>query len=344
MNKLLNIFVSLSLILFSACNVHEFPEIPEFVTFHLRLNFETEITNWEHSYNGESVVEQGMGETYNNHLHEGLIRYVIRAYPTSHMSGILQEFIITKAISEGYNHEVTLDLLPGDYTIMVWSDLVQSSGDTPFYNATNFAEIVLQGEYVGTSDYRDAYRGSKNLMLVATPMEYVPDTLDIVMQRPLAKYQIVTTDLQEFIDKEYAYQINASRTSGEDVPTRIDIDDYKVVFNYLGFVPDTYNMNSDKPVDSRTGLFFESKITILSDNQASLGFDYLFMNGNSSLVTIQIALYDKDDRQVALSNPLNIPLRRNHQSLIKGSFMVSEASGGLVINPEFDGNHNVVIY
>lgn len=55
-------------------------------------------------------------------------------------SDYTQEFVFTKDISEGYDHEVTLDLLPGSYNVMVWSDLVQTSGDSHFHNADNFAE------------------------------------------------------------------------------------------------------------------------------------------------------------------------------------------------------------
>ena len=60
-------------------------------------------------------------------------------------------------------------------------------------------------------------------------------------------------------------------------------------------------------------------------------------------VTVQIGLYDKQDRQVALTEPINVPLQRSHHTSLKGSFLIPEASGGITIKPEFDGNHNIVI-
>ena len=258
-------------------------------------------------------------------------------------SDYTQEFVFTKDISEGYDHEVTLDLLPGNYNVMVWSDLVQTSGDSHFHNADNFAEIRLQGDHKGNNDYRDAFRGSNNISLVADIMEHLPDTLDIAMQRPLAKFEFVTTDLQEFIDKEIEFLKKEAATRGDVPPTRVDTENYKVVFQYAGFMPNTYNMNTDKPIDSSMGVFFESRLGILNENEASLGYDYVFVNGKEAGVSIQIGLYDSEDRQIALSEPIDVPLRRSHHTILKGSFLMQEASGGITINPDFDGNHNIII-
>jgi hypothetical protein len=337
----------LPILFLSACDVHEWPETPEFVKMHLRLNYETDMTEWEHLYDGAEVIEQGYGETYDNHRDYGKIRYIVRTYPVSEKmrttSDYTQEFVFTKDISEGYDHEVTLDLLPGNYNVMVWSDLVHTNGNDHFYEATSFAEITLREGHKGNTDHRDAFRGTSNICLVADIVEHDSPILDVVMQRPLAKFEFVTTDLKEFIDKEYQYLLKEAETRGELLPTRVNTDDYKVVLYYSGYMPFAYNMNADKPVDSKLGVSFESKIDVLNENEASLGFDYVFVNGKTSSVTVQIGLYDKEDSQLALSVPINVPLQRNHHTVVKGSFLMEETSGGITINPDFDGNHNIVI-
>lgn len=346
MRKLLYLIIYMPFWLLTACDVHELPELPESVKFHLRLNYETDMTVWNHLYKG-GIVEQGFGETYDNHLKYGQIRYVVRAYPVLEKNRITpdytQEFTFTKNIAEGYDYEVSLDLPAGNYQIMVWSDLVKSNADAYFYNATNFSEITLQGEHEANTDYRDAFRGANSISLVADYMEHIPDTLDITMQRPLAKYEFITTDLKEFIDKEFEILQKEAASRGEDPPSRVNTDDYKVVFYYSGFMPNAYNINTDKPVDSKMGVLFESKIGVLSENEASLGFDYVFVNGKKSAVTVQIGLYDKEDRQLALSEPIDVPLQRNYHTILKGSFLMQQASGGMTINPEFDGNFNIEI-
>ena len=87
------------LVLLTACDVHEWPENPELVELHLRLNYETEMTKWEHLYDGAEVTEQGYGETYYNHRSHGKIRYIVRTYPVSEKmrtaSNYTQEFVFT---------------------------------------------------------------------------------------------------------------------------------------------------------------------------------------------------------------------------------------------------------
>ena len=347
MRKILYLVIYAPLLFLSACDVHEWPRTPEFVKLHLRLDYETNMTKWEHIYDGTSVTEQGLVDTYDNHQDYGEIRYIVRTYPVSEKmrsaSDYTQEFVFTKDISEGYDHEVTLDLLPGKYNLMLWSDLAQTNGNDHFYDATNFAEIILQGDHKGNTNHRDAFRGTSNIGIVASIVEHTPYALDVVMQRPLAKFEFLTTDLKEFIDKEYQYLLKEAETRGEMPPTRVNTDDYKVVIYYSGYMPFAYNMNTDKPVDSKLGVSFESKIDVLNENEASLGFDYVFVTGKASAVTVQIGLYDKEDRQLALSVPINVPLQRNHHTVVKGSFLMEETSGGITINPDFDGNHNIVI-
>ena len=36
----------------ASCDVHEFPDIPEKRAFHLRLNYDTDMTEWKHLYDG----------------------------------------------------------------------------------------------------------------------------------------------------------------------------------------------------------------------------------------------------------------------------------------------------
>ncbi len=347
MKKILYLIISISLMLLTSCDVHQWPQTPELVKCHLRLNYQTQMTEWEHLYDGSTVIEQGSGDTYDNRREYGKIRYIIRTYPVSEKmrtaSDYTQQFEFTRDINKGYDHQVTLDILPGNYNIMVWSDLVQKEGDDHFHDAGNFAEIRLQGEHKGNNDYRDAFRGTGSITLEASIKEQKTDTLEITMQRPLAKFEFITNDLKEFLDKEIEYLKQEASTRGENAPTRVDTDKYKVVFHYSGYMPNAYNMNTDKPVDSATGVMFESKLVILNDNEASLGFDYVFVNGKEAGVSVQIGLYDGDNRQIALSDPIDVSLRRSHHTILRGSFLMQQATGGIVINPEFDGNHNIVI-
>ena len=107
-------------------------------------------------------------------------------------------------------------------------------------------------------------------------------------------------------------------------------------------MPCAYSMFTDKPVDSSTGVMFQSALKGLNDREASLGFDYVFVNGTESAITVQIGLYDKEGTRLSLTEPIRVPLRRNHHTVLRGKFLMSKASGGVTINPDFDGDHNLI--
>lgn len=347
MKKILYLIICIPLLMLSGCDVHEFPDNPPTAKLHLRLNYEPQFTEWIHTYADSKVHEEGYGATYNNTLNYGSMRYIVRAYPIKNARQVSQyythEYVFNKDVSKGYNHEASIDLIPGDYKIMVWSDLTYSNRDTYYYNPENFFEILLQGEYAGNTDYRDAFRGTNDATIVSDHIERQPDTLDITMQRPLTKYSFITTDLKEFIDKEIEYLEKEAATRGETSPTRVNTDEYKVYLYFSGYMPNAYNMNTDKPVDAQVGVLYKSKMNVLNEHEAELGYDYVFVGNNKSAVTVQLVLYDKNDRQLALTSPINVPLKRDYHTILKGSFIMDQASGGIKIDPSFDGNHNIEI-
>ena len=320
----------------TSCDVHEWPVLPEFVKLHLKLDYETYMTKWEHIYDGEIVISSNKSEVYDNHREYGKIRYIVRTYAVSErqqsVQDYTQEFIFTKDIKEGYDHQVTLDIVPGNYKIMVWSDLVESDSHSHFYNATNLSKINLQGEHKCNTDYKDAFRGVGSASLVADIVERKPDTLNVKMERPLAKFEFVTNDLSEFLGKE-----------AQQNTKTVDMDDYRVVFSYVGFMPHTYNLSTDKPVDSSTGVVFESALKKLNETEASMGFDYVFVNNNESSISIQIGIFNNEGVQLSITEPIDVPLKRSHHTIIKGKFIMAEASGGVAINPDFDGDRNLII-
>ena len=352
MRKILYLIIIIGTL--TACNVHEWPDVPEQLPLEITLDydkvhlFDTDMTPWEHTYDGTTVSEQGYGDVYDNRRDYGTKRYIIRAYPVSMKQRTAQqhvkELIIERDIKHGYEHEMSIRLAPGDYDIMVWSDMVPAgwSGDY-FYNVDNFAEISLLGEHRANCEWRDAFRGTARVSIQPYVTDREPDCIAVEMKRPLARFELITTDLKEFVDKELEYLRSEATTRGEIPPTRVDIDEYNIVIYYSGFMPNTYNMYTDKPVDSATGVSFESEISPLDEKEASLGFDYVFVNGKESAVSVQVAIYNKKNELLAMSNPFNVPLKRNHNTVIKGSFLMEEASGGITINPDFDGEHNIVI-
>ena len=60
MRRILYFILCIQLLLLSACDVHEWPDRPEYTKLHIRLNYETDMTEWKHLYSGKTVIEQGL--------------------------------------------------------------------------------------------------------------------------------------------------------------------------------------------------------------------------------------------------------------------------------------------
>lgn len=78
---------------------------------------------------------------------------------------------------------------------------------------------------------------------------------------------------------------------------------------------------------------------IIKDN-AELGFDYVFVNGHESSVTVSVEIYDRDGTLLSRSQPISVPLVRNKVTIVRGKFLTVKAEGGVSIDADFDGEYN----
>lgn len=330
------LLIILSSFLLTSCDVHEWPELPEKVPYQFHLKFQTEMPIQHIKY----------GTRVGKNEDELEMRYIVRAYPLLDNGNTAQEYIdelvFTRSISNNYNCSFTHDLPPGEYTIRVWADFVkQGTTNNYLYDADNFREIYLLGDHQANTDDRDAFRGSKNIELVADIIEKDPDATTIEMLRPMGKFEFITTDLMEFVTNE-ARNIAAKNNIESTADIVVDLDDYRVVFFYVGFMPNAYSLITDKPVDSATGIYFSSKLTQISQSDASMGFDYIFVNGKESVTTVVVGIFNRAGDQLGMTAPIDVPIKRGIHTIIEGKFLLEENKGGVNINPEFDGEFNLV--
>lgn len=308
-------------------------------TYEVHLTFDTDLPTWMQSDNRSEVADT------RNLIDKGFIRHTVQVYPC--INGTpgwvpSETFCFTEDLAEGgYDCSFTLQLGSGDYRVMVWSDFLESDSAAPYYQVSDFQKISLSngGSHSGSNDYRDAFRGWVDIHAErADEMNEIP-TANIVMQRPLAKFELIADDLTEFMVSEATRNNDVQRDAGRSV----SLNDYEVVISYVGFMPDTYSMLTDKPVDSASGVTFSSTLRQTEEGEASLGFDYVFVKENTEQsVTVQIGIYDAHDgRCISLSDPIRVSLQRNRHTIVHGAFLLLDASGGIGIDPGFEGEHNI---
>jgi hypothetical protein len=172
------------------------------------------------------------------------------------------------------------------------------------------------------------------------------------MVRPMGKYKFVSTDVDVFITRVIAMMKDRGMLSSDlesnqtfdKLLQSINLGEYTVMFKYSAFMPCSFNMFTDKPADSWTNMTYQSRMSIENDNEMNLGFDYIFVNGTETTLSISVEVYNKEGELMSSTNPIQVPIVRSKITLVKGEFLTSIANGGVAINPVYDGeDYNIEI-
>lgn len=339
-----------ALLCITSCAVHEWPE-PSPADVIVNLDFDTQLPQYK-VLNEEGTRASHDGRDYD-------IRYTIAAYRLLQDGSYAEEPFLLKVFSkdeiEELNASFRFSIDEGSYRFYVWTDFVLAGTQSDyFYNTTNFRRISLQGTHEGNNDFRDAFSGSADLKVIRLGSKETPSTVTVQMRRPLAKFEFITTDLQEFITKtieamirkeeaEAAAKAGETKSDGDTKTPVVDLEKYTVVFFYSGYMPNAYNMMEGKPCDSATGVKFSSAISAIDNHDARLGFDYVFVNGEESSVMVTVALYDEEGTQLSISRQIEVPIKRSMLTTVRGSFLMQNTGGGVAIDPGFEDEFNIYI-
>lgn len=355
----------MSLLAFAGCDVHEFPEEGyDKVPFQLYLDFSTEMP----LHKEVACTRSGDTETKSvADRHD--IRYTISAYRIDNMRSENRvadtTFVFARSEISDLNYTANLLLREGTYDFKVWADYVDANSmSDKYYDTRDFSEIILanKDEHLGSNDYRDAFRGYATAT-VTNPAYYTGNIVNSIdnqvsaeMKRPMGKFKFVSTDMEVFLTrvaqmmKEQGKLLSVSADANtkayyEQLLQNINLDDFYVVFRYNAFMPCSYNMFTDKPADSWTGVSFVSPM--YSDESLSemiLGFDYIFVNASETTLSISLEVYNKDGELMSSTNSINVPIVRSKMTVVKGEFLTPKETGGVTINPNYDGDdYNIEI-
>ena len=346
----------------SSCDVHELPSTYyDAVDYTIDLRYDTEFPFYKEVIysraDGDGIADDGRMSIY-----EHDIRYILEVYPAADSHPADQKpvstFVFTKSTSSDIiDNQVKIKLNEGVWDIYVWTDFVEKGSDKDkYYKTTNFGGITYVDfdNYSGNNVCRPAYRGMTTVK-VEHPYRYMedeqlPDYHTVIDNLPpMARYEFVSTDVEEFVDRlrfiSASYKSRNdedSRGEGSRALTRADLEEFKVVFRYTTFMPSVYNIFTDRPTDSLTGMTFESTMD-LRDDGIVLGFDHVFVNGNEAIVNVAVDVYNGTGEKIASTPSIEVPILRKKNTVIRGEFLSSVGSGGVAIKPGFDGEYNLEI-
>lgn len=359
MRRCIYIVMCIIVLCITACDVHEFPEEKAaLVPFTLHLDFNSEMPLYKELTYTRSSTENAEATAAEPHD----VRYTINAYRTDNVATESRTadttFVITKSNTYTLNHTARIELPEGSYRFRVWADYIDAgSTKDKYYDTSDFAQIMLcdPNNHPGSTDYRDAFRGETTGVVINKDY-YINSTANAIaneatvdMRRPMGKFQIISTDVEIFLTRveeamKEAGIVTRGQTAYDRLLQSVRWSDYKIVVRYESFMPCAYNMFTDKPAEAWTGISFDSRMYPLSSQEIELGFDYIFVNGSETTLSISLAVYDANGVLVSSTHPFDVPIVRSKLTVIKGEFLTSIADGGVSINPGYDGDdYNIEI-
>lgn len=226
---------------------------------------------------------------------------------------------------------IRLKLHAVEYTLAVWTDYVAAGTDTDLYYGTeDLQRVACRDPYTGSTDYRDCLYGTTALDLRQYRDEWNAKVqIKVDMVRPLAKYELIATDVKDFLRK------TKKQRDGDAA--------FTITFSYGFYLPTVFNVLAGKPADSQTGITYTIPLTVPDDGteECRIGTDFVFVNGAESFVKLSMEIRDGGGNVISRTVGLEVPYRRGHLTTVRARFLTNEMQGGVDIDPDFDGDIDI---
>lgn len=213
-----------------------------------------------------------------------------------------------------------------EYTLAVWTDYVKAgTTDDLYYDTDNLQQVACTDPYTGSTPHRDCLYGTAALDLRQYRNEWNARVqVKVDMVRPLAKYELIATDVQKFLQKTQKQRAGGTA--------------YTITVSYGFYFPLGFNVLSGKPDRSEMGVAFTAPL-VVTDNgsgECTLASDYIFVNGDESYVPLGIEIKDNAGNGISRTTGIDVPYRRGHLTTVRGHFLTNRYDTGIGIDPDFD--------
>lgn len=281
-------------------------------------------------YDMKDYMSKARDDEYPDGIYPYRARYTVNLYPFTGEDEVSKTpektFTYIGAFVVNLQQTFTIPADPKKYRAAVFVDFVDKAtrSDT-FYTASDFSGISLtDAKYIGSTDFRDAFIGTADVDLSTYSSQGATAKVGVTMTRPVAKFEFVALDKDEY-ERRYG---------------STDFSKFKAVFTYNGFLPDKYDYFSNEPISSRTDVSFTSSPMVQEDGSVLLGFDYVLIGGRETSVDISMTLINDKDVTLGAARVVT-PVLSDKKTTVQGDFFTGITTGGIGIDPGFDGEYNI---
>ena len=207
----------------------------------------------------------------------------------------------------------------GNYDLRLWTDHPRT--DTPladtYYNTENLKTITIAIEpYVANTDAKDAaYHSESDITL---PEEGT--TINVQLQRPLAKYRILADDVETY-----------RRLAEADPQKYPPLEELTVTVLYEGYFPYSFNAATGKLDDVTKDNISYTSIPMLATGETEewqITSDWILTGTADSFISAIVSISNAKGEEICRTNKIRIDYRRGHLTTLRGNFLTAGISGG----------------
>ena len=337
-------------LLMAACTLHEEPELTadgELGVDPTEVNVDVALT-LDLSMPEREAEEGELGEVRVAANDDYLHRFIVEAY--LNRQPVAREVFVEKITDRTrLTLPVDLTLHAREYQLVVWKDYV--SAETPeedlHWNTESLVPVIPnRATHTGNTEYKDVFVGTTSLDLTAYADQWgAVVEVDVALQRPVARYELIATDVAEFLQRVADGEVN-----GEQFTARI---------KYSGYLPAGYNALDEVPKHSLMYMQYNTSFSLPEEGTEELrmGFDYVFVpnDGEIDTVPMEVEIVDEDNVTVA-NSVIKVPCERGMNTTLRGDFLTTyeqgggedpddpdDGDGGIGFDPEYDGGIEIEI-
>ena len=345
--KRITIYIAHLLVLvLTGCDktVLEFPENegvdPTLVNANLSLAIDPKIEPYEQTGRSEGEVI----DAYD-------VRWIVEVFRDEIGGELAERRVLGCEPAADGHHTIhtSLALHAARYHVVAWMDYVDNgSVDDKYYTIPSLSSISVPaaGNYIGDEDHKDTYVARQEIDLKAHRDRW-NETVDVTvtLQRPMAKIEFIATDIDKFLDELAARHSEITGSVADDLLSQTpDLSTIRVQVDYAGYFPSGFNAYTNKPNDARTGMWFECNMTPLTNKEAHLASDYIFVNGSESAVKVDLTIRDSEGNLLNRIEGIDVPIVRGKLTTIRDEFLTRDYAPGIGIDPGFEKIVTILLF
>ena len=333
-------------VLMAACQLHEEPELTadgEWGVDPTEVNVDLNV-RLTLSLPGQGEEEDAVGVLRVPSTNEYLRRFIVEAY--LNRQPVARETFLEDITDRTHlTLPLNMKLHARNYQLLIWSDIV--SAETPdedlYYNTETLVPVIPnRSSHTGNTEYKDVFAASVPLDLTSYADQWGATVeTDIELTRPVARYELIATDVEAFRQRIANGEVNGNRFTAR--------------MKYSGYVQTGYNVLDDVLKNSLMYMQYNTTIRLPEEGTEELrmGFDYVFANaGEASSIPMEVEIVDEN--QVTIANSvISVSCERGKNTILRDAFLTNneqgggdnpgggDEGGGIGFDDEYDGEINI---